>query len=97
MTQITKGDVAKLAQLARLNLSEDEVEQYAKEIATIFHYIDKLQSVDTEGLEPTYQVTGLHSVTRPDEVAGDGALQPDLLNNAPDTENNLFKVKRMVG
>ena len=97
MTQITKSDVVKLASLARLTLTEDEIEKYTKEIATIFHYIDKLQSINTEGLEPNYQVTGLSTVVRADEVVDYGASQTELLKNAPDTEDRLFKVKRMVG
>ena len=97
MTKITKGDVLKLAQLARLSLTDDEVEKYTKEIATIFHYVDKLQTVDTEGLEPTYQVTGLMSVTRPDEEIDYGTTKATLLKNAPKTEDGQFKVKRMVG
>ena len=97
MTQITKSDVFKLASLARLTLTDDEIEKYTKEIAMIFHYIDKLQSINTEGLEPTYQVTGLSTVVRADEVVDYGASQTELLKNAPDTEDRLFKVKRMVG
>lgn len=97
MTKITKGDVQKLAQLARLRLTDDEVEEYTREIADIFHYIDKLQSVDTTGLEPTYQVTGLHTVLRPDEEIDYHTTQADLLKNAPEIDNSLFKVKRMVG
>jgi aspartyl-tRNA(Asn)/glutamyl-tRNA(Gln) amidotransferase subunit C len=97
MTKITRNDVIKLASLARLSLTDDEIDKYTEEIASIFHYIDKLQSVDTEGIEPTYQVTGLSSVVRSDEVMDYGATQSLLLKNAPNTEDNLFKVKRMVG
>lgn len=97
MTKISKEDVLKLAKLARLSLSDDEVDKYAKEITSIFGYVDMLQSVDTEGLEPTYQVTGLANVMREDEIIDYGTKPESLLKNAPDSEKNLFKVRRMVG
>lgn len=97
MTKISQEDVRKLAHLARLSLSDEEVEKYTKEIVAIFGYIDKLQSVDTSGLEPTYQVSGLDSVTRADEVLSYGTSTESLLKNAPDSQKNLFKVRRMIG
>ncbi len=97
MTTISVQDVSKLARLVRLDLSNDELVKYATEITTILSFVDKLQSVDTEGLEPTYQVSGLENVTRPDEVIDYTTTKESLLKNAPDTEKDLFKVRRMVG
>ena len=97
MSTITREDVLRLAELARLNLSDDEIEKYQKELSSIIGYVEMLKNADTEGLEPTYQVTGLVNVVRPDEVINYGATPSELLKNAPDQERNLFKVKRMVG
>lgn len=97
MSSISKDDVIKLAKLARLSLTESEIEKYQKELASIFDYVEKLQSVDTEGLEPTYQVNGLSNVFRKDEPIEYGASQKDLLKNAPNLEGKYLKVKRMVG
>ena len=97
MTTISVQDVSKLARLARLDLSDNELAKYASEITTILSFVDKLQGVDTDGFEPTYQVTGLENVTRLDEIVNYGVSQKSLLKNAPDTENDLFKVRRMVG
>lgn len=97
MTNISKEDVLKLAKLARLDLTTDEVEKYALEISSIFGYVDMLQSIDTEGIEPTYQVTGLVNVMRADEMIDYETSPNTLLKNAPDTEKNQFKVNRMVG
>ena len=97
MTTISVQDISKLARLARLDLSSDELVKYATEITTILSFVDKLQDVDTEGLEPTYQVTGLENITRPDEVINYMTTQESLLKNAPDIEKDLFKVRRMVG
>jgi aspartyl-tRNA(Asn)/glutamyl-tRNA(Gln) amidotransferase subunit C len=97
MGSISKEDVIKLAKLSRLKLTEDEIAKYQVELEAILHYVDKLQDADTEGLEPTYQVTGLSNVLRNDEIMEYGVTTDDLMKNAPDHEQHMFKVKRMVG
>ena len=96
MSKLSKQDILKLAQLSRLELTDQEVTQFESEIGAILEYVEQLQSVDLEGVEPTYQVTGLKDVTRPDEVVDYQAKPADLLKNAPDSEASQFKVKRMV-
>ena len=85
-----------MAQLARLELSEKEIEQFSTELSEILGYVEQLQNVATKGLQPTYQVTGLTNVTRPDKVIDYGADQKALLKNVPAVENNLIKVKRVL-
>ena len=68
MSKLTREDVLKLAQLARLELSEAEIEEYRSELSDILQYVEHLQSVDIDGLEPTQQVTGLTNVTRDDTI-----------------------------
>lgn len=97
MSQLSRDDVLKLASLARLSLSDDEVEQYQKELSSILAYVEQLSTVDTEGLAPTNQVTGLTNVMRDDQVQSYGYEPRDLLNNVPMTEKNQLKVKRMIG
>ena len=97
MSKLTREDVVKIAQLSRLTLSDAEIDEYLREISNILQYVEKLQSVDTEGIEPTYQVTGLKNVMRVDEIIDYGTTSESLLKNAPDTEGGHFKVKRMVG
>ena len=96
MAKLTREDILKLARLARLSLTDDEVEQFAKEISSILEYVEQLQSVDVSGLEPTSQVTGLVNVMRPDEVKDYGETTDELLKNAPSTEGKQLKVKRMI-
>lgn len=96
MADLTREDVLKLARLARLALSDDEVEQFRGELAEILKYVEQLNDVDVEGLAPTSQVTGLTDVTRPDEVKDYGYAPADLLKNVPATEDNQLKVKRMI-
>jgi aspartyl-tRNA(Asn)/glutamyl-tRNA(Gln) amidotransferase subunit C len=97
MADLTRDDILKLARLSRLHLTDEEAVQFQKELNAILHYVEQLQEVDTSGLQPTYQVTGLKNVMRPDEVKDYGADQKELLKNAPELEDNHFKVKRMVG
>lgn len=85
-----------MAQLAKLELTEDEVEQFTREISSILGYVEQLQAVDVKGLEPTNQVTGLQNVMRPDEVKDYGATPAELLKNAPAAEKNQFRVKRVI-
>lgn len=96
MAQLTRDDVLKLARLSRLHLSDDEIEQFQKEISAILQYVEQLQSVDLNGLEPTYQVTGLKNVMRPDVVKDYGVTPAELLKNAPATESGHIKVKRVI-
>lgn len=95
-TILSTEDVLKLARLARLKLTEEEVAKFRDEISAILGYVEQLQNVDLSKLEPTLQVTGLTNVTRADEVVSYGPTPDDLLKNAPATEDGHIKVKRML-
>lgn len=97
MAQLTREDVLKLARLARIELEDNEIDKFAAEFDAIIKYVEQLQTVNVDGLEPTSQVTGLKNVTRKDEVVDFGYQPLDLLKNVPQIENNQIKVKRMVG
>jgi aspartyl-tRNA(Asn)/glutamyl-tRNA(Gln) amidotransferase subunit C len=102
MADITPGDfsrndVLKLARLARIGLDEAEVDDFTREFAAILTYVEQLQAVSIDGLEPTSQVTGLTNVMRPDVPKDYGYKVKDLLTNVPDVESNHIKVKRMIG
>lgn len=97
MAQLSNEDILKLAQLARLGLTDDEVNEYKEELNAILGYVEQLADVDIDGLSPTSQVTGLTNVTRPDTVHDYGYTAKDLLSNVPTVENDLIKVKRMIG
>lgn len=97
MTKLTRDDVLKLAQLARISLSDDEVEEYSTELSAILQYVEMLSGVDVAGLKPTNQVTGLTNIMRDDTVIDYGYAPEDLLKNAPAVQDNQLKVKRMIG
>lgn len=97
MNKLSREEVLKLAQLARLALTDDEVTEFQDELGEILQYVAQLQSVDISGLEPTHQVTGLTNVMR-DDVIHDYGYQPrDLLKNVPHVQDDQIKVKRMIG
>lgn len=97
MSKLSRDDVLKLARLARLQLTEEEIEQYSVELSEILQYVEQLSAVDVTGLEPTHQVSGLTNVMRDDTVRDYGYTPADLLKNVPDVKNNQIKVKRMLG
>ena len=96
MADLSRDDVLKLAQLARLRLTDDEIAEYQKELGEILQYVQQLDDIDVSGMEPTSQVTGLTNVTREDKEIDYGYKSLDLLKNAPATEENQLKVKRMI-
>lgn len=97
MSSVSIDDVLKLAALSKLSISIEEAERYKQEIESILHFVEKLQKLDTEGLEPTYQVTSLENVMRVDEVINYGTNRDSLLSNCKNIEKHMFKVNRMVG
>lgn len=97
MADLSRDDVLKLARLARLDLTDEEVERFSKELTEILHYVEQLQAVDVGGLEPTNQVTGLTNVMRKDEVVDYGYAPKELLKNVPAVQDDHVKVKRMIG
>jgi aspartyl-tRNA(Asn)/glutamyl-tRNA(Gln) amidotransferase subunit C len=96
MSKLTREQVLKLARLSRLKLTEEEIERFRNELSEILAYVEMLDKADTDGLEPTYQVTGLKNVMRDDEIIDYQANPKDLLVGAPATEKNHFKVKRVI-
>lgn len=96
MSKLTSKDILKLAKLARLRLTDEEVALYQQELTSILTYVEQLNDVDVTGLEPTYQVTGLQNVARRDTEIDYGMTQKDLLKNIPSTEGAYIKVRRMI-
>jgi len=95
MANITPDDVRRIAALANIGLSDTEVKQMAGELDRIVDFVEQLKSVDTKGVPPTDQVTGLVDVFRPDTVRSD-LSRKELLANAPDQQDGFFKVKRVL-
>jgi aspartyl-tRNA(Asn)/glutamyl-tRNA(Gln) amidotransferase subunit C len=96
MAKLTRDDILKLARLSRLRLSDNEIEKFQLEINEILAYVELLQKEDTDGIEPTYQVSGLQNVTRADEIYNYGYTSQDLLKNVPIKDGDYIKTKRIL-
>ncbi|MFA6024494.1 MAG: Asp-tRNA(Asn)/Glu-tRNA(Gln) amidotransferase subunit GatC [Candidatus Gracilibacteria bacterium] len=95
--KLTKEQIEKIAQLARLRLSEEEMERYADQLTTILNYVDMLKELDTAGVPETSQVTGLTSVTREDEGRGSLATPDELLACSPlEKVDHQIRIKRIM-
>lgn len=89
---LSREEVKKIAQLARLELTETEIDRYAGELSRILDYVAQLGEVKTEGVEPTAQVTGLLNIMRDDEVRGcETDIRVRLLSSVPQREGDLVK------
>lgn len=88
-------DVRYTAQLARLNLSESEIEKFQAQLGQVLAYVEKLRQVDVSGVEPTAHAFPVHNVFRADEVRESfPAATP--LSNAPRAANGLFIVPKVI-
>jgi aspartyl-tRNA(Asn)/glutamyl-tRNA(Gln) amidotransferase subunit C len=97
MSNLTREDILKLARLARLDVTDAEVEEYSRELTEVLQYVEQLNDIDIDGFEPTLQVTGLTNVTRDDAIKDYGYKTADLRKNLPAEEDDQIKVERMVG
>ncbi len=84
-------EVEYIADLARLELSQEEKQLYCEQLSAILDYAARLQSLDTSGISSTSNVLSPHSVLRNDETRAGLSVQ-DLLRNAPQTEAGQFRV-----
>lgn len=88
---LTIKDIEHIANLARLELSDEEKKRYKKQLSSILGHIEKLKALDTENVQAMNAVITDRSRLRKD-VPGDCLSQEELLSNAPATEENQFKV-----
>jgi len=96
MTQISRDDVLHLAQLSNLRLTNDEIDGLQTDIGNILDYVDQLSKLDTSGVEPTYQVTGLKNVCRDDKEINYGVTREELLARAPEVVDFQVKVPKVL-
>lgn len=88
---LTREEVEHIAELARLELTEDEKTRYREQLSAILEYAARLQAVDTSEIPPTSTILATRSPLRPD-VAQPGLSLKEALGNAPNSEANQFRV-----
>ncbi len=96
MTQISRDDVQHLAQLSSLQLNDDETDSLQQDIENILHYVEQLAQLNTDGIEPTYQVTGLSNVWRDDTVIDSGVSREVLLGLPNEQAEHQIKVPKVL-
>lgn len=92
---IDTATAAKVAKLARIRVEEEDLPALAEEFNTILGFIEQLNEVDVDGVEPMTSVTPMRLKRRKDEVT-DGGQQEKVLANAPDAREGFFAVPKVV-
>jgi len=95
MAKISKEDVRRVALLSRIDITEEEVELFQTQLERILEYMDQLDELKTDDLEPMASVMGLSDVFREDEVRPSLSCE-EALANAPEKTQDSFKVPTIV-
>ena len=94
---LTKEEVQHIAKLARLGLTEEEIEKYQKELSAILDYIEKLKEVDISGVEPTSHSVLMENVVREDKISPTSAKatsgREKIMELFPEKKDGYLKVK----
>ncbi|HAE62628.1 MAG TPA: Asp-tRNA(Asn)/Glu-tRNA(Gln) amidotransferase subunit GatB [Eubacteriaceae bacterium] len=93
--KLTKEDVMYVADLARLEFNEEEIEKYVHQLGEILNYEEQLNELDTTGVEPTAHVLPIKNVLREDELVESLDRQKALMN-APSQDKGCFKVPKVI-
>ena len=91
---ISEEEVRHVAKLARLELTDEEVKKYSKQLGDILKYVEQMKEVDTTGIEPMPHAIPLYNVMRDDEVKKEEPKE-ELMNNAPLEEDGFFRVPKI--
>jgi aspartyl-tRNA(Asn)/glutamyl-tRNA(Gln) amidotransferase subunit C len=93
---VTKKDVEKIAELARLKFSEEEIESFTPQMNEILSYMDKLNELDTENIKPLSHPVEQLNVFRKDEMKASIPTE-EALKNAPSKDEHHFRVPKVIG
>jgi len=93
--KITIGQVEYVAKLARLKLTQEEKELFTQQLNKVLEYMEKLNELDTSGIEPIFYVVPHKNAFREDKVTNYNQRE-ELLKNAPKTKEGFFKVPRVI-
>ncbi|HEY7301606.1 MAG TPA: Asp-tRNA(Asn)/Glu-tRNA(Gln) amidotransferase subunit GatC [Xanthobacteraceae bacterium] len=92
---VDAATVRHIAHLARITVSEEEIDNLQRELNTILAFVEQLAEVDVAGVEPMTSVTPMAMKKRPDRVT-DGGIPDDILRNAPASQDHYFLVPKVV-
>ena len=92
---LSKEEIEHIAMLARLSLTEEEKELFGAQLSSILDYMEKLNELDTEHIEPTSHVLSLSNIMRED-TPRDSIPREDALSNAPDRTDKFYRVPKII-
>jgi len=92
---VSADDVKKIARLSRLDVADDRLQPIAEDLNGILAWIEQLNEVDVEGVEPMTSAVDMDAPLRKDEIT-DGGVRDKVLANAPKSEDGFFVVPRSV-
>lgn len=96
MSKLSSSEIEKVSQLARIELTPNELSDMTIKIGDILNFVDTLQAVETKNIVPTSQVTGLTDVWREDEIVKSKVTPKELLAGAPELLEGYVKVKKVL-
>jgi aspartyl-tRNA(Asn)/glutamyl-tRNA(Gln) amidotransferase subunit C len=94
--RLTRDDVAHVAHLARLDITEQELDLYTDQLAAVLEHAADIEALDTEGVAPTAHPLPISNVLR-DDVVEPSVDRDEVLSQAPAVEDARFKVSRILG
>jgi aspartyl-tRNA(Asn)/glutamyl-tRNA(Gln) amidotransferase subunit C len=95
--ELTKDEVRDIAKLARIGVTDEEIDSYQKDMSSILKYFDKLQEVNTDGVEEIGHITGVTNIYRKDrvdEMSEEGKKK--IMENVPESQDDYIKVKSVL-
>ncbi|GAC1413355.1 MAG: Asp-tRNA(Asn)/Glu-tRNA(Gln) amidotransferase subunit GatC [Candidatus Doudnabacteria bacterium] len=92
---LTKEEVKKIAGLCKIELTENEIEKFQKELSVVLEYASELQQVNTEGVQEISQVTGLENVLREDHPR-QSEYRDAIIANFPDHKDSFLKIRSVL-
>ena len=92
---INKEEIIHIAKLASLNLTEEEIEKYAKDMTDILEFAEIVNNLDTDKIKETVGINGEYNVFRKDEIKP-SMDREELLRNAPSHEDGMFRIPKVI-
>ncbi|MBU0505885.1 Asp-tRNA(Asn)/Glu-tRNA(Gln) amidotransferase subunit GatC [bacterium] len=92
---INKNEIIRISKLANIKINDTDIPKLSQELNQILEYVEKINELDLKDIKPTSHAVATHNVFREDLVVQNEIIN-DVLNTAPDTEENFFKVPKVI-
>ena len=89
-------NIREIAHLARIELSDEEATRYQEQVEQILHYVEQLNLIDIDGIEPTAHAGAVFDIVREDRASGSSLSQEAALANAPAVSHDQFRMPKVV-